>query len=103
MAIDSDSDNEDDEDLSIDQSKEGLQNMGIRSLNKREILSQKIITTIQYFDEKLIKIDDFIKENKPSATDDYTHDIIFSKLRFSISIVLFKMPIIDIYIIMNYH
>ena len=82
LAIDSDSDNEDDEDLSIDQSKEGLQNMGIRSLNKREILSQKIITTIQYFDKKLIKIDDFIKENKPSATDDYTHDIIFSKLRF---------------------
>ena len=41
LAIDSDSDNEDDEDLSIDQSKEGLQSMGIRSLNKREILSYR--------------------------------------------------------------
>lgn len=99
LAIDSDSDSEEENNqndnngtnnnnnnnnnsINIGQFKEEFTNLGMKSLNKREILSQKIITTIQYFDEKLIKIDDFIKENKPSATDDYTHDIIFSKLRY---------------------
>lgn len=50
--------------------------------NKKEILTEKIITTIQYFDEKLLQIDDFIKTHKPAATDDYTHDAILNKLRF---------------------
>lgn len=53
-----------------------------KSMKKREILSKKIITTIQYFDEKLLAIDDFIKESRPAATDDYSHDAVFSQLRF---------------------
>lgn len=50
------------------------------SLSK-EILSKKIITTIQYFDEKLLQVDDFIRDNKPRGnviTDDST----FNLLRF---------------------
>lgn len=53
-----------------------------KTMKKRELLSKKIITTIQYFDEKLLAIDDFIKENKHAPTDDYSHDAVFSQLRF---------------------
>ncbi|RLV88876.1 ADIPOR-like receptor IZH3 [Spathaspora sp. JA1] len=54
--------------------------------NKSEVLSKKIIQTIQYFDEKLLLIDDFLKNYNPpmliDETLDETHDVIFNKLRF---------------------
>ncbi|EGW30598.1 uncharacterized protein SPAPADRAFT_143745 [Spathaspora passalidarum NRRL Y-27907] len=55
--------------------------------NKTEVLSKKIIQTIQYFDEKLLQIDDFIKSNIPNTNEFYddmdeNHDSIFNKLRF---------------------
>lgn len=45
----------------------------------RELLSEKIITTIQYFDEKLLAIDDFIK---PHANSDYLEELEYNHLRF---------------------
>ncbi|CAN3486617.1 ADIPOR-like receptor Izh3p [Diutina catenulata] len=45
----------------------------------RELLSEKIITTIQYFDEKLLAIDDFIK---PHASSDYSAAVEYNHLRF---------------------
>ncbi|ODV77324.1 HlyIII-domain-containing protein [Suhomyces tanzawaensis NRRL Y-17324] len=50
--------------------------------HKEELLSQKIITTIQYFDEKLLQIDDFIKDNKPAAKEDYDQDAAFNHLSY---------------------
>ncbi|CAK9439958.1 uncharacterized protein LODBEIA_P40580 [Lodderomyces beijingensis] len=51
--------------------------------SNREILSKKIINTISYFDAKLVKIDDYIKERTPSADFDLdTNDAIYNKLRF---------------------
>ncbi|KAK6464622.1 hemolysin-III related-domain-containing protein [Scheffersomyces coipomensis] len=39
--------------------------------NKKELLARKVIKTIQYFDEKLLQIDDFIKDSQPEATANY--------------------------------
>ncbi|CAI5760566.1 unnamed protein product [Candida verbasci] len=51
--------------------------------NKKEILSKKIITTMQYFDEKLLQIDDFIKDKQPQSVDyDYSHNELLNKLKF---------------------
>ena len=52
------------------------------ALNK-EILSGKIINTISYFEEKLIKIDDYIREKTPLLEDEMdTSDAMYNKLRF---------------------
>lgn len=47
----------------------------------KEILSRKIITTIQYFDEKLTQVDNIIQERTPLATADYKAPS-FQHLRF---------------------
>lgn len=47
----------------------------------KEILSRKIITTIQYFDEKLSQVDNLIQEKTPQATTDY-HAPSFQHFRF---------------------
>ncbi|ABN65746.2 conserved hypothetical protein [Scheffersomyces stipitis CBS 6054] len=52
------------------------------SSNRKEILSQKIIATIQYFDEKLLSIDAFINDNKPERRLDYEEDSTLLQLRF---------------------
>ncbi|KAK6457748.1 hemolysin-III related-domain-containing protein [Scheffersomyces xylosifermentans] len=52
------------------------------SSNRKEVLSRKIITTIQYFDDKLLQIDDFIKDNKPEGKVDYDLDSSLLQLRF---------------------
>ncbi|KAK6202865.1 hemolysin-III related-domain-containing protein [Scheffersomyces amazonensis] len=50
--------------------------------NRKELLSRKIIKTIQYFDEKLLQIDDFIKVNQPDSKIDYDQDSSLAQLRF---------------------
>lgn len=50
-------------------------------LNK-ELVSRKIITTIQYFELKLTDIDNIIKSKTPQATANYDEDERFNRFRF---------------------
>ncbi|KAG7195911.1 uncharacterized protein KQ657_002297 [Scheffersomyces spartinae] len=54
---------------------------GILSTISREVLSQKIITTIQYFDEKMLQIDDFVRSNSPSSKE-VLHESFHNRLRY---------------------
>lgn len=47
-----------------------------------EALSTNIINTIQFFEQKLSHIDQFIKSRTPAATDNYDHDSKFNRFRF---------------------
>lgn len=47
-----------------------------------EVLMEKIIQSMLFFDQKLTLIDRFISDNTPDATADYLHDSIFSNLKF---------------------
>lgn len=51
-------------------------------VNKKEILSHKIITTIQYFDEKLNHIENFIHDKTPQSKIDYNKDSKFKYFKF---------------------
>lgn len=51
----------------------------IPSVTSRELLSHKIIDAIQFFDEKLLAIDDFIK---PHHLEDYSAAVEYNHLRF---------------------
>lgn len=51
------------------------------SMNSREMLSVKIITTIQYFDEKLLQVDNLIQDRTMQGTADYKAPT-FKHLRF---------------------
>lgn len=58
-----------------------LSHEGILATISREVLSQKIITTIQYFDEKMLQIDDFVRSNSPSSKD-VLHESFHNRLRY---------------------
>lgn len=48
----------------------------------QEVLSKKIITTIQYFEQKLTDVDQLIKSKTPQATANYDDDAKFNRFRF---------------------
>lgn len=45
-------------------------------------ITKKIITNLNFFEEKLLQIDAFIKSKTPLATDDYEEDAKFKRFRF---------------------
>ncbi|RKP31740.1 HlyIII-domain-containing protein [Metschnikowia bicuspidata] len=47
-----------------------------------ELLTEKIITTLHFFDVKLVQIDAFIKSKTPLATDAYEEGAKFKRFRF---------------------
>ncbi|CUM64498.1 uncharacterized protein PRCAT00002103001 [Priceomyces carsonii] len=51
-------------------------------LTNKEILSQKIITTMQYFDDKLLQIDDYMQKSCPNGKIDFGEDSTLSQFRF---------------------
>lgn len=48
----------------------------------KEVLSRKIIDTIQFFEQKLADIDQYIKSKTPAATENYDQDSKFNRFRF---------------------
>lgn len=54
----------------------------ISPLNRKEILSKNIITTIQYFDDKLNQVENLIQHKTPQASIGYDKDSKFKYFKF---------------------
>ena len=62
--------------------KERSRGTGGPGWSHHELVTEKIITTLHFFDEKLTQIDAFIKSKTPLATDAYEEGAKFQRFRF---------------------